>query len=48
MKTLYMAKGSTEELAELHVIIQAIAYQRGERIADRYRTTPWILDKEDD
>jgi hypothetical protein len=39
--------GTTEELVELHAIIQGIAYTRGYRFPRYESTTPWILDEDD-
>ncbi len=38
--------GTTEELAELHTIIQGIAYTKGYRFSQYESTTPWMLDEE--
>lgn len=40
--------GTTEELAELHAIIQGVAYTQGYRFARYESTTPWILDEVED
>lgn len=39
--------GTTEELAELHAIIQGIAYTQGYHIGRYESTTPWMLDDDD-
>jgi hypothetical protein len=39
--------GTTEELAELHVIIQGVAYTRGYHFHKYELTTPWILDEDE-
>lgn len=38
--------GTTEELAELHTIIQGIAYTKGYRFSQYESTSPWMLDEE--
>lgn len=39
--------GTTEELAELHAIIQGVAYKRGYRFPRYESSTPWILDEDE-
>lgn len=38
--------GTTEELAELHAIIQGVAYNQGYSFAQYKSTTSWMLDED--
>lgn len=38
--------GTTEELAELHTVVQGIAYTKGYRFSQYESTSPWMLDEE--
>lgn len=39
--------GTTEELSELHAVIQGVAYTQGYRFARYQSTTPWIMDEDE-